>query len=186
MIDVKPGTAVPILAQRVGDRARTGIVLAAPGAAVGKLSGMAEQEVGPTDNSLEERLSALVPLAARPVDVRLRAVLSGTMSPYAWRVNGRGWADRAPLVVTKGQRVVLDIINETPMAHPMHLHGYAFQVVALNGKVLNGALRDTIQLPILGSASVAFDADNPGRWLFHCHNMFHMETGMSTELIYGS
>jgi FtsP/CotA-like multicopper oxidase with cupredoxin domain len=186
LVEVKPGSVVPVFAQRVGDRARTGIVLAAPGAAVAKLSGMAEREVGPTDLSLEERLTALEPLTARSPDVQLRAVLSGTMAPYAWRVNGRAWADREPLQVAKGQRVVLDIVNQTPMAHPMHLHGHAFQVMALNGKALNGAVRDTIQLPIMGSASVAFDADNPGRWLFHCHNMLHMETGMITELVYKS
>ena len=184
LLEVKAGSVVPIIAQRVGDRARTGIILAAPGAAIGKLSVMADQAVGGTDLSLEQRLTALEPLAARPVDVRLKIALGGTMSPYAWTINGRNWADRVPLQVTKGQRAVLDFVNETSMAHPMHLHGHAFQVIGLNGKALAGAVRDVIQVPPKGSASVAFDADNPGRWLIHCHNMLHMETGMITELVY--
>lgn len=186
LIYVAAGTAVPVFAQRVGDRARTGIVLAAPGATVTKQSDMAEKEVGPTDYSLEERLVSLEPLTKMPVDLRLQVTLSGTMSPYAWRVNGRQWSDRVPLEVKKGQRVVLDFVNQTPMAHPMHLHGHVFEVIGLNGTPMTGAVRDTIQVPIMGSASVAFDADNPGRWLIHCHNMLHMETGMITELVYRS
>jgi FtsP/CotA-like multicopper oxidase with cupredoxin domain len=186
LVRVEPGEVVPILAQRVGDRARTGIILAAPDAVVAKLSDQAAQPAGPSDTSLEERLTAIEPLSRRPVDLRLRLVLGGSMSPYGWRLNGRGWDDRKPLQVEKGQRVVLDIANETTMAHPMHLHGHSFQVVALNGKRFDGAMRDVMQVPAKGSASVAFDADNPGRWLIHCHNMLHMETGMITELVYKS
>jgi FtsP/CotA-like multicopper oxidase with cupredoxin domain len=68
----------------------------------------------------------------------------------------------------------------------MHLHGHSFQVVALNGKPLQGAVRDTIEVPPWQSASVVFDADNPGRWLIHCHILTHMETGMVTEVAYES
>jgi FtsP/CotA-like multicopper oxidase with cupredoxin domain len=70
------------------------------------------------------------------------------------------------------------------MAHPMHLHGHHFQVVTLNGVSLPGAMRDTVMVPGSGTVRVAFDADNPGRWLFHCHNLYHMETGMITEVVY--
>lgn len=59
------------------------------------------------------------------------------------------------------------------MAHPMHLHGHAFQVIAVNGKLVNGAIRDTVLVtPMMGSVRIAFDADNPGRWAFHCHNPY--------------
>jgi FtsP/CotA-like multicopper oxidase with cupredoxin domain len=184
MVEVKPGQTLPILAQRVGDRARTGIILAAPGATVLKLSDLAETEAGGLDLSLEGRITALESLSARPVDARLRVVLTGTMSPYAWRLNGRGWTDREPLRVSQGQRVLMDIVNETQMAHPMHLHGHVFQVVGLGGKAINGAMRDVIQVLPKATVTIAFDADNPGKWLFHCHNMLHMETGMITELDY--
>ena len=108
------------------------------------------------------------------------------MSPYKWSINGRGWEDRQPLQISKGQRVVFNIVNQTPMGHPMHLHGHVFQVIELNGKALSGAERDTLQVPGKSSAMIAFDADNPGRWVFHCHNLLHMETGMITEVVYGT
>jgi FtsP/CotA-like multicopper oxidase with cupredoxin domain len=66
----------------------------------------------------------------------------------------------------------------------MHLHGHHFQVVALNSHPLIGAVRDTLLLPPGSSAQVMFVADNPGRWLFHCHNLYHMMAGMMTEVVY--
>lgn len=184
MIDVPAGKTVAVLAQREGDRVRTGIILAAPGATVVRIPELAMKPSEAMGISLEVRLTAFSPLPVRRVDRRIPVVLGGTMSPYAWTLNGRNWANHEPLRVTKGQRVVLDFVNQTPMGHPMHLHGHAFQVVELNGKAVNGALRDTVQVPPKGSVKVAFDANNPGRWLLHCHNLLHMETGMITEVIY--
>jgi FtsP/CotA-like multicopper oxidase with cupredoxin domain len=66
----------------------------------------------------------------------------------------------------------------------MHLHGHHFQVIAINGIAFAGALRDTVLVPARGSVRIAFDADNPGRWLFHCHNVYHMASGMMTEIAY--
>ena len=70
------------------------------------------------------------------------------------------------------------------MAHPIHLHGHVFQVTAINGQALHGAVRDTVLVSVGGRVRIAFDADNPGRWAFHCHNLYHMETGMMTEFRY--
>jgi FtsP/CotA-like multicopper oxidase with cupredoxin domain len=182
---VPAGGVSPVLAQRVGDRLQTGIILAARGAGVVKVAASAATPAGPTDPELELRLTALQPLAERPIDVRHRVVATGSMRPYQWMLNGRrGWADHEPLRVKQGQRVAIDLVNQTAMAHPMHLHGHSFQVIALNGQPINGAVRDVVQLPANGAATIAFDADNPGRWLFHCHNMLHMETGMITEVSY--
>jgi FtsP/CotA-like multicopper oxidase with cupredoxin domain len=80
---------------------------------------------------------------------------------------------------------VLEMVNRSPMAHPMHLHGHHFQVVGVNGKALQGAMRDTVLVPIGSAVTIAFDADNPGNWLLHCHNLLHMATGMMTEVAYG-
>jgi FtsP/CotA-like multicopper oxidase with cupredoxin domain len=184
LVDVPRGKVVPVLAQREGDRVRTGVILAAPGATVAKIAELADKASEPMGTQLEARIAALYPLATRKIDRRLSMILGGSMSPYKWSINGRGWEDRQPLRVAKGQRVVIDIVNQTPMGHPMHLHGHAFQVVELNGKTLKGALRDTVQVPPKGSVKIALDADNPGRWVFHCHNLLHMETGMITELVY--
>ena len=179
----EPG-AYPVLAQREGDRQRTGVVLATPGAAVPRLGPLAEAPVGPVDMSLERRLRAATPLAARPADVVHRVVLAGTMMPYAWSIDGRLWPDRAPVTVAAGQRARLEFVNGSAMAHPMHLHGHHFQVVEIDGRAFSGALRDTVLVPPRGTVAVAFDCDNPGRWLLHCHNLYHMATGMMTEVIY--
>jgi FtsP/CotA-like multicopper oxidase with cupredoxin domain len=178
------GGAFPVLAQREGDRARTGIILATDGASVGKLDHQADNPAGAIDNALETRLSAATPLPEKAADVRLKLGLTGAMMPYRWSFDGRTWDDHVPLQVGAGQRVEIELVNRSMMAHPMHLHGHHFQVVALDGIACRGAVRDTVLVPVNGRATIAFDADNPGRWLFHCHNLFHMATGMMTELLY--
>jgi FtsP/CotA-like multicopper oxidase with cupredoxin domain len=70
------------------------------------------------------------------------------------------------------------------MPHPMHLHGHAFQVIAIDGRQINGAVRDTVLVMPMSRVRIAFDANNPGRWPFHCHNLYHMATGMMTEFRY--
>jgi FtsP/CotA-like multicopper oxidase with cupredoxin domain len=77
-------------------------------------------------------------------------------------------------------------INETGMSHPMHLHGHSFQVIEINGKALNGALRDTVLVPGKSSVTVAFDANNPGTWFLHCHILWHLAVGMAVLVKYES
>jgi len=184
LITLKESGAFPILAQREGDTAQTGFILATPGAEIAKVGDAAHGAAGPVDNALEAQLRAATPLAARPADVTYRLGLSGAMMPYQWSFDGRTWKDHVPLAVKAGQRVAIELVNRSMMAHPMHLHGHHFQVVALNGMPLSGAVRDTVLVPVDGTVTLAFDADNPGRWLFHCHNLYHMATGMMTELAY--
>jgi FtsP/CotA-like multicopper oxidase with cupredoxin domain len=68
------------------------------------------------------------------------------------------------------------------MAHPMHLHGHDFQVVAINGRRFSGALRDTVLVPPMQTLTIAFDAGKPGHWPFHCHHLYHMVSGMMVHL----
>ncbi len=178
------GGAFPILATREGDRRRTGIVLATPGARIARLGEAAPAPAGAADLSLERRLRAAAPLPPRRPDRVLRVALTGTMRGFRWGIDGRTWENRQPLMVAHGERVELDMVNRTMMAHPMHLHGHRFQVVALNATIQSGAMRDTVLVPPMGRVRVAFDADNPGRWLFHCHNLYHMAAGMMTEVAY--
>jgi FtsP/CotA-like multicopper oxidase with cupredoxin domain len=184
LIDLPGNGAYPIFAQAEGKRARTGIVLAASGAAVSRLTAEAAENAPPVDLSLERRLEAVTSLAPRAPDVTHRVILTGGMAPYAWSLNGEYWPQVTPLMIATGQRVAIEMANQSAMAHPMHLHGHAFQVTALNGAPLAGAVRDTVLVPPMGSVTIAFDADNPGRWAFHCHNLYHMMTGMMTEFRY--
>ena len=184
LIDLPGNGPYPIFAQVEGKRARTGIVLAASGAPVSRLAAEAGENAPPVDLSLERRLEAVIPLAPRASDVKHRVILAGAMAPYAWSLNGEYWPNVTPLMIATGQRVAIEMLNHTMMPHPMHLHGHAFQVVAINGAPLAGAVRDTVLVPPMGSVTIAFDADNPGRWAFHCHNLYHMITGMMTEFRY--
>lgn len=186
LIDIPENGSYPIVAQVEGKRACTGIVLAAPGAPVSRLSPEAGENAPPVDLSLERRLEAATPLTPRPPDLTHRVMLAGAMAPYAWSLNGEYWPNPniTPLMIAHGQRVAIEMVNHSMMAHPMHLHGHAFQVVAIDGAPLAGAVRDTVLVPPMGSVTIAFDADNPGRWALHCHNLYHMMTGMLTEVRY--
>jgi FtsP/CotA-like multicopper oxidase with cupredoxin domain len=184
LIDLPGNGAYPIVAQVEGKRARTGIILAASGALVSRVAAEASENAPPVDLSLEGRLEAVAPLAPRAPDVTHRVILAGAMAPYAWSLNGEYWPNVNPLMIAKGQRVAIEMVNRSMMAHPMHLHGHAFQVTGLNGAQLAGAVRDTVLVPPMGNVTIAFDADNPGRWAFHCHNLYHMMTGMLTEVRY--
>jgi FtsP/CotA-like multicopper oxidase with cupredoxin domain len=186
LLELPSAGTFPIMAQLEGKRQRTGFVLAPPAAWIAKLPDQAELQAPPVDLSLETRLRAANPLAIRTADVVLTMRLTGSMAPYVWSINDQVWPNVDRPIIRQGQRVVVNIANPTMMAHPMHLHGHHFQVTAINESHLPGAVRDTILVPARGSVSIAFDADNPGRWPFHCHNLYHMLTGMMTEFVYDS
>ena len=95
-------------------------------------------------------------------------------------------SDHAPLEVRAGERVEITFEDRTTMAHPMHLHGHHFQVVAINGERFAGAMRDTVLVPPRGNVTIAFEANNPGKWALHCHHLHHMASGMMTTLEYRS
>ena len=94
---------------------------------------------------LERRLRAKKPLTARKPDRVHTLNLTGEMAGYVWSINDIVWnKDIPPLPVAEGERVELVFVNRTPMPHPMHLHGHAFQVVEIDGERFSGALRDTV------------------------------------------
>lgn len=184
LIDLPGAGAFPILAQLEGTERRTGLILATKGAPIPRIAESAAA-APPLDNSLEARLTTLTPLSPRPADLIRTVTLGGGMTPYAWSMDGAYWPRITPLLVSEGQRVEIELVNQTMMAHPIHLHGHAFQVVAIDGRPIQGAVRDTVLVtPQMGRVRIAFDADNPGRWALHCHNLYHMQTGMMTEVRY--
>jgi FtsP/CotA-like multicopper oxidase with cupredoxin domain len=177
------GSAVPILALGEGRRLRAGVILQPPGAAVAKLS-TSGSETGPQVRLAQElELRASAPLAAKPADRSIPVDLTGTMMGYVWAMPIHGMAG-LPGTVERGERVEIAFRNTTMMSHPMHLHGHVFQVVEIDGKQIAGAIRDTMLVPPKAAVKVAFDADNPGLWAFHCHNLYHMAAGMFSMLVY--
>ena len=173
-----------ILARREGERAQTGIALATKRAEIKRLPELSDMAARPLDLALERQLRPLSPLAARPADRRLSLALTGRHRDYVWGFEGAGYDPDRPLAVREGERVEIEFVNRTGMPHPMHLHGHHFQVVAIDGDPLPGALRDTILVPARRKVTIAFDADNPGHWAFHCHQLYHMHAGMMTSLRY--
>ncbi len=182
--------AFPILSFRENATERAGIILATPDASIKKLQAQNAAPAGLLTLDLESQLVAAEPLATKPIDQSYDLRLQGNMALYEWPINGvvfdvahpRG--QEAQVQVKRGQRIALRFINETGMSHPMHLHGHSFQVIAINGKSMNGALRDTVLVPPKTSVTVAFDANNPGIWYLHCHILWHLAAGMAVLVQY--
>jgi FtsP/CotA-like multicopper oxidase with cupredoxin domain len=107
------------------------------------------------------------------------------MGGAIWAMNGMsmtgdGQPEMKPLITLKrGQSCVLVLHNETAWWHPMHLHGHSFRVISRNGRSNpRREWRDTVLVPPREAAEVAFVADNPGNWMFHCHVTDHQMAGM--------
>jgi FtsP/CotA-like multicopper oxidase with cupredoxin domain len=182
--------AFPILALRENATEQAGIILATPGASIKKLPVQNAAPAGMLTLDLESKLAAAEPLSTKAIDRSYDLRLQGNMAKYEWPINGivfdvaHPQGQKAQVQVKRGQRIAVKFINETGMAHPMHLHGHSFQVIDLNGKSLNGALRDTVLVPAKTSVTVAFDANNPGTWYLHCHVLWHLAAGMAVLVQY--
>jgi len=99
-----------------------------------------------------------------------------------WAFNGVANMPDEPLFrVKRGQTVIVKIVNETGWLHAMHTHGHHFQIIRRNGEEPNEIIwRDTFSIDRDETINVAFVADNPGKWLLHCHMLEHAAAGMRT------
>ena len=177
--------AHPVIAVLEGDRRQTGIVLAAGGLAIARIPDTTGAASPALTLDLEHRLRAAEPLKPRKADRVHTLNLTGDMARYIWSINNVAWnKDVPPLPIAKGERVELVMINQTKMPHPMHLHGHEFQVVEIDGKRFSGAVRDTVLVTPGRRVVIAFDANNPGLWAFHCHLLYHLDAGMFTTFRY--
>jgi len=123
-----------------------------------------------------------VALPVREPDTTIDLRLQGPEDGYTWPINGKLYdPPNDGLPVSANQRVRLRFISESMMFHPMHLHGHTFQVVAPHAP---GARKDTVLVPPLKTVEVDFDTNNPGRWITHCHNDYHLTAGMATFITY--
>ena len=177
--------AYPVLAILEGEHRQTGVILLAGRAPVTRVPEIAPMPSPALTLDLEHRLRAAEPLVARKADRIHQVDLTGNMEGYVWSINGVAWNKEVPpLSISKGERVELAIKNKTLMPHPMHLHGHEFQVVEIDGKRFSGAVRDTVLVTPGTRVVIAFDANNPGWWAFHCHLLYHQDAGMFTTLRY--
>jgi CopA family copper-resistance protein len=102
--------------------------------------------------------------------------LTGNMERWIWGFDGRKFSEVGPIRVGLGERVRFVLINDTMMEHPIHLHG--FLVSLENGHDGHLPLKHTINVKPGERLSFIYSADTPGHWAFHCHLLYHMETGM--------
>ena len=129
--------------------------------------------------------TASAALAPRPPDRRLDLTLGMVNGGRQWVLNGLPYDQHRPLDVTSGQRVRITMRNQTPMFHPVHLHGHTFAVVTGPGNsAAPGVRKDTVNVLPMQTLAIDLDTDNPGQWLAHCHNAYHGELGMMTVLSY--
>tara|TARA_R110002074_G_scaffold92056_4_gene200995 strand:+ start:1055 stop:2749 length:1695 start_codon:yes stop_codon:yes gene_type:complete len=118
----------------------------------------------------------------RPEEREIIVRLGGTMERYIWTLNGKKYADAEPINLKFGERVKLTFINDTMMAHPMHLHGMFVQLV--NGQPAERLPnKHMVSVPPGQSYSAMLTADEAGEWAFHCHLLFHMESGMMNKVV---
>jgi FtsP/CotA-like multicopper oxidase with cupredoxin domain len=109
----------------------------------------------------------------------MREMMQGGM---AWAINGvvaRGHVMEPLLTLRRGRSYVLAMHNDTAWHHPMHLHGHAFRVIARQGRPTRHLeWQDTVLMDPRERVEIAFVADNPGDWMFHCHILEHQAAGM--------
>jgi FtsP/CotA-like multicopper oxidase with cupredoxin domain len=108
--------------------------------------------------------------------------LNGDMRRYIWSFNGKTLSEEDKIPIKKGENVRFIFENKTMMHHPLHLHGHFFRVVNENGS--HSPLKHTVDIAPLGKSVIEFAADYEKDWLFHCHILYHMMSGMTRVVSY--
>jgi len=106
--------------------------------------------------------------------------LTGHMARFAWSFDGIKFSDAEPLRLTYGERLRIVLVNDTMMTHPIHLHGMWSDIEDDEGKF--HVRKHTVDMPPGTKRSYRVTADALGRWAYHCHLLFHMESGMFREV----
>lgn len=106
--------------------------------------------------------------------------LTGNMERWTWGFDGKKFSEADPIHVKLGERIRFALINDTMMEHPIHLHGFLFQVE--NGEEAMPS-KHTINVKPAERVNIVFTADTPGYWAFHCHLLYHMEMGMFRTVV---
>jgi FtsP/CotA-like multicopper oxidase with cupredoxin domain len=112
----------------------------------------------------------------RVIEIRL----TGNMERYFWSINGNSFSQAQPIQLRLGERARFRFVNETMMNHPMHLHGMWMMPQVGNGA--ENPLLHTVNIKPGSTVDVDIEADAPGGWGFHCHMLYHMETGMMRKV----
>lgn len=114
------------------------------------------------------------------IDITLH--LTGNMERYIWSFDNVRFEDAEPILFEEGKTYKLTLINDTMMHHPIHIHGHWFVMDTGNGN--HNPRKHTIDVPPMGKRVAWIKAEANGKWLFHCHNLYHMKAGMTRLINY--
>ena len=114
---------------------------------------------------------------SRTIELRL----TGNMERYIWSINGVKYEDADPIVLNYGERVRIRFINETMMAHPMHLHG--MWSIVDTGQGARNPIKHTVSVQPGTTTDMEVEVDAPGQWAFHCHLSYHADGGMFRKVV---
>jgi FtsP/CotA-like multicopper oxidase with cupredoxin domain len=178
------GNTYPILVQGEGTDMQSGLILTTSNVKPPMLSDKAITTAKALGYNQELQLHAANPLPNKPIKRTINIDLEGDMTSYIWKLGGKASPDMASWTIKEGERVEMVFNNKSGMSHPMHLHGHVFQVTEIDGKAINGALRDTVLVAPNSVVKVQFDANNPGIWMMHCHILYHEMGGMMATINY--
>lgn len=103
--------------------------------------------------------------------------LTGNMMKYIWGFDGKKWSESDMIQFVYGERLRINFINDTMMAHPIHLHGMWMDLYT-GGRYEDSPRKHTVSVQPAELLTVDITADAPGQWAFHCHLLYHMEMGM--------
>ena len=145
---------------------------------------MAESEVSATQMMEYELLRSLSPRHFNPANPKstVHLALTGDMERYAWSFNNKVLSESSQIMIRQGETVQFVLENKTMMAHPIHLHGHFFRV--LNGQGDHSPLKHTVSVPGMQTVTIEFLANEEKDWFFHCHNLYHMKSGMTRVVSY--
>ncbi|MBM4366379.1 MAG: multicopper oxidase family protein [Deltaproteobacteria bacterium] len=118
---------------------------------------------------------------ADPAHTDLVYTFQGGAAGEDWLINGEAWPDVTPAVLALGAEYIVEARNLSSTNHPFHLHGFALELLSVNGDPPAVATRgDTFDIPIRATVRMRLLADNPGSWALHCHLLGHEDHGMMT------
>lgn len=145
------------------------------------MDGMGPRPGPPYKELRSVKKTALSP--ERPVR-EVRLTLEGDMERYVWSLNGKTLYASDSIKIQKGETVRFVMINRSMMHHPMHLHGHFFRV--MNGQGDFSPLKHTVDVPPMQTTVIEFAAEELGDWFFHCHLLYHLNSGMARVVHYES
>jgi FtsP/CotA-like multicopper oxidase with cupredoxin domain len=118
------------------------------------------------------------PSDRRPPTRQFDLHLTGNMHKYIWGFDGKKWSESDMIRFAYGERLRINLINDTMMSHPIHLHGMWMDLYAGADDYDDNPRKHTVNVQPAELLTVDITADAPGQWAFHCHLLYHMDMGM--------